>query len=276
MIGKSIHLFTIIGIVSIVIQLIETKSAGAPFESCLTLTPKHGTNPPQPSHTSPFVVNATQTIDENEEERVEIVIWSPFNRTTFRGFVVQARYANNPDMIVDGEFSPNEAIQSRVYCCRPSENIHNNNTWTHRNAREKEYVSATWTPPEEFSEPIVFMATIVKNKAIYWDNQYSDPLQMGYYSTDDDGTEANQEENQHENQNEGNHNETERMNHEHDEEEEDGEADQEDEDAAPSMVNDTETPRNISANYTSSATAAISTFVCNPILVLTILMLIKI
>lgn len=66
------------------------------------------------------------------------------------------------------------------------------------------------------------------------------------------------------------------MNHEHDEEEEDGEADQEDEDAAPSMVNDTETPRNISANYTSSATAAISTFVCNPILVLTILMLIKI
>lgn len=126
MIGKSIHLFTIIGIVSIVIQLIETKSAGAPFESCLTLTPKHGTNPPQPSHTSPFVVNATQTIDENEGERVEIVIWSPFNRTTFRGFVVQARYANNPDMIVDGEFSPNEAIQSRVYCCRPSENIHNN------------------------------------------------------------------------------------------------------------------------------------------------------
>ncbi|KAJ6223408.1 hypothetical protein RDWZM_001953 [Blomia tropicalis] len=233
MIGKSIHLFTIIGIVSIVIQLIETKSAGAPFESCLTLTPKHGTNPPQPSHTSPFVVNATQTIDENEGERLKLLF---------------GHHSIEPHF----------------------------NTWTHRNAREKEYVSATWTPPEEFSEPIVFMATIVKNKAIYWDNQYSDPLQMGYYSTDDDGTEANQEENQHENQNEGNHNETERMNHEHDEEEEDGEADQEDEDAAPSMVNDTETPRNISANYTSSATAAISTFVCNPILVLTILMLIKI
>lgn len=40
-------------------------------------------------------------------------------------------------------------------------------------------MSATWEPPEDFSEAVIFVGTIVKDKATFWEHQHSAPLQMG-------------------------------------------------------------------------------------------------
>lgn len=161
-------------------NLAQSKATGAPFESCLTLTPKHGSQPSQPAPTSPFVINATKHWDETlGVEKVEVSITSPVNGTLFRGFVVQARFANNPDILVDGEFIVNESLLSRAYTCRPGEHIKRNNTWTHNTNKEKERVTAVWTPPEDFGEPVVFVGTVVKDKATFWEGQFSQPVFMG-------------------------------------------------------------------------------------------------
>lgn len=40
-------------------------------------------------------------------------------------------------------------------------------------------MTAIWTPPEDFSETVIFVGTIVKDKATFWEHQHSAPLQMG-------------------------------------------------------------------------------------------------
>lgn len=108
-------------------QLVESRGTGAPFGSCLTLTPQHGSQPTQPPMSSPYVINATKVVDEStDKEKVHLVVHSPVKRTPFKGFVLQARYANNPDVIVDGKFLPNEGILSRTYVCKPGEDMMHN------------------------------------------------------------------------------------------------------------------------------------------------------
>lgn len=106
---------------------VEGRSTGAPFGSCLTLSPQHGSQPSQPPMSSPFAINATKVFDETfGTEKVHLVVSSPVKGTPFKGFVLQARYANNPDVIVDGQFSPNEGIHSRTYVCKPGEDMKRN------------------------------------------------------------------------------------------------------------------------------------------------------
>ena len=108
------------------VYLVFARPDGAPFGSCLTLSPQHGSKPSQPPLTSPYFINITKAFDATYGmEKVQIAIYSP-NRTMFKGFVIQARYANNPDIIVDGEFLPNEGLLSRTYSCKPSESMKKN------------------------------------------------------------------------------------------------------------------------------------------------------
>ena len=50
---------------------------------------------------------------------------------------------------------------------------------THRSATPKFKVETTFTPPKGFSGSIVFRATIVQSKSVYWTAQDSSPVQIG-------------------------------------------------------------------------------------------------
>lgn len=40
-------------------------------------------------------------------------------------------------------------------------------------------MTAVWIPPEDFSETVIFVGTVVKDKATFWEHQHSAPLQLG-------------------------------------------------------------------------------------------------
>lgn len=91
---------------------------GAPIESCITLKPRHGNNiQSQPKSTNPFLFNVTLYPYMNEEEFIHVEIHSHNDHQVFRGFIVQARMANNPEMIADGTFVPIDSNQTRSFTC---------------------------------------------------------------------------------------------------------------------------------------------------------------
>ena len=115
-------LFTILVIATIV----NAKPDGAPFESCIYLTPKHGSQPKQPSETNPYKVHASKTLDSKDQHEAVNVTISGENGDKFVGFIVQARLANNPTQLVDGRFVPEMSELSKTYTCRPGEKVINN------------------------------------------------------------------------------------------------------------------------------------------------------
>lgn len=84
---------------------------------------------------SPYAINFTKDFEQIPitkiedygliKQKVVLVVHTPLNQS-FRGFVIQARYANNSDVIVDGQFFPNERILSKTYVCNPGENMKHN------------------------------------------------------------------------------------------------------------------------------------------------------
>ena len=105
-------------IVLINLSLTNGHSTGAPLKSCLHLNPKHGSLA-QPSSSSPYTIHANAFFDEETEmEIVEVTILSPNNSVPFMGFAVQARLADNTDIIVDGEFVPEDGEYSKAFMCQ--------------------------------------------------------------------------------------------------------------------------------------------------------------
>lgn len=100
------------------IQVIDGRSNGAPEQACQSLTPKHGSHVSQPKNTNPYHINVTLYLFSNDEEFVHVEIYSLNPREVFRGFVVQARMASNPEMIADGTFVPmNDGQQTKSFRC---------------------------------------------------------------------------------------------------------------------------------------------------------------
>ncbi|OTF71316.1 hypothetical protein BLA29_008625 [Euroglyphus maynei] len=103
-------------------QIVNGRRNGAPLESCSSLKPNHGNNvQAQPKSTNPFRFNVTLYPYKNDEEFIHVEIYSLDNRTVFRGFIVQARMANNPEIIADGTFVSIDSNQTHSFTCNDME-----------------------------------------------------------------------------------------------------------------------------------------------------------
>ncbi|KAH9528635.1 DOMON domain-containing protein frrs1L [Dermatophagoides farinae] len=153
---------------------------GAPIESCITLKPRHGNNiQSQPKSTNPFLFNVTLYPYMNEEEFIHVEIHSHNDHQVFRGFIVQARMANNPEMIADGTFVPIDSNQTRSFTCNEN-NMEGNNTWTHSNSSPKKRVSAFWFPADStMNNEILFLSTVAIDAKHFWLHIDSDKIPLG-------------------------------------------------------------------------------------------------
>ena len=112
-----INLFTML-IIVILIQstiLIYALPSGAPHGSCMSQSPQHFSSPRAP-HSSPFLVRAFAKQDRGKMVVPVSIVPRSFGQT-FRGFIVEARLASNPSVIVDGIFRAEEEALSRAFTC---------------------------------------------------------------------------------------------------------------------------------------------------------------
>ena len=102
-------------------SLVSSFSSGAPTRACLTQSPFHLFASASPPASSPFEVRAFTKPDMKTGRTMVHVSIVP--KATpgqqFRGFILGARLASMPDVIVDGDFMP-EDDTSQAFTCGPN------------------------------------------------------------------------------------------------------------------------------------------------------------
>lgn len=133
---------------------------GPPPDACVHMTPGHVPNPPGAHADSPYsvdILGGVYNYSANQEIRVKI------SGGAYKGFFIQARAA-------DG--SSTDPLGIFVYPPKSTEirdcSGFNSSAIAHTNSNQKRGKTFTWIAPEEFYDPIVFVATVVRNYANYW------------------------------------------------------------------------------------------------------------
>ncbi|RWS17610.1 putative ferric-chelate reductase 1-like protein [Dinothrombium tinctorium] len=145
--------------------------SGAPHESCETLSPERGHKAPsQPVQYAPFSVVATARNFE-PGERIGVEIFQRDSRENFKGFMVQAldAYLHQPI----GQFVPTHGMKLLRECAAVS----------HSDSRPKKAVNLVWQAPPDHSGEVIFRATIVQSKELYYANILAHNAQEYYFST---------------------------------------------------------------------------------------------
>ena len=181
------HLLLALVLVSIG-YLTDAHSTGAPNgEACRNLYPGHGVDK-QYGHSS-YRVSVLRRYNDTS---FVVTIYSPSD--TFLGFIMQARLFSDREMLVNGVFSTDEYTQALDclggYRVSPPPALNDGqptqatftfcsqNTLTHSNALPKYKIESVWTPPKSFASDVVFRATVVQTKSIFWTAIDSEPIDI--------------------------------------------------------------------------------------------------
>ncbi|XP_060594887.1 putative ferric-chelate reductase 1 isoform X2 [Ruditapes philippinarum] len=163
---KSVHLSTII-IYALLCILHHCSSypTGAPLVACQEMRPYHP--PTTTSGTPPFAINLTETVYKPGSE-IKGTIYSP-KGFLFRGFLIQARKADNSEMTPFGEFIVSGS-DTHTNCGNA-----NKQGLTHTSNSNKTEIDFTWKAPMTFQGDLHFKLTIVEsyNVSRFWLGIYS-------------------------------------------------------------------------------------------------------
>ncbi|XP_064485653.1 putative ferric-chelate reductase 1 [Ornithodoros turicata] len=137
---------------------------GAPLEACVTMLPQHpkvGNSPPMqdPDHSlnNLFVLKASYDVTTHKAT----ITLQGVGANKFKGFLVRAKNAKNPDEYVNGLFTDLALTEGKTIDCDKAAK----SAITHSDVSEKTKVTATWTaPPVNMPQSIVFQATVAKEK----------------------------------------------------------------------------------------------------------------
>lgn len=131
---------------------------GAPPDTCESLSPERGHGAPsQPVQYAPFsVVAYGQKYGPGDKIAVEII--QRERSTNFKGFLVQALDAETHHPL--GQFIPGKGMQLLKEC----------SAVTHTDPKAKRAVNLVWEAPYDRSGQVIFRATVVQRKEIYYAN----------------------------------------------------------------------------------------------------------
>lgn len=165
------HFFYLFGTLLLILELLPSAhgyGSGAPLgEACRTLYPGHGVD--KQYGRSSYRVSVTSRLNETS---VVVTIYSPVD--TFLGFILQARLHSDREMLVNGQFMPDQQQSQALNCLGGYQN-----TLTHTNAYPKYKIEAVWNSPKNFAGEIIFRATVVQSKNFFWTAIDSDPIMIG-------------------------------------------------------------------------------------------------
>lgn len=125
--------------------------------SCQDMTPKHNhdARPDPPVHR----VSATQTTF-SPGDRIEVTLSGP----EFKGFLLEARDAEDVNGPPVGSFTLNDSRVSQLLTCGDKQG----SAVSHTNAHKKTEIKVFWDAPSSAPSHIRFLATVVEKYKTYW------------------------------------------------------------------------------------------------------------
>lgn len=150
-------------------SLTAAYSGGADISACTNgLNPTEGHEAKPQSTTSPYFISVSPSTYSPGGSALTVTLQPRCAGTTFRGFLLTARHAETTKNQNTSIGSFNTPTDARDVCT---------GLRTHKSNSDKESVSFQWTPPATDEGPVVFRATFVKIKAMFWVDVHSDIIQ---------------------------------------------------------------------------------------------------
>lgn len=115
---------------------------GAPTSVCRSMLPNHGGGIPPQSQLSPFTI-----VPKRQGSNVSVTVGSTFG-ARFQGFLLQGRTPAG-DILGEFQLGPSTGAHT-IDCAEPGDSV------THSDTQDKEYVEATWLPPQGYEGPVIF------------------------------------------------------------------------------------------------------------------------
>ncbi|XP_054152847.1 putative ferric-chelate reductase 1 homolog [Oppia nitens] len=146
--------------------MVNGYSHGAPTKSCQSLHPGHGVD--KQYGLAPYELRVAHgpngaVIVSLMSKGVGSSGGAGGNSIPFTGFMLQARLVSDRESIVNGRFSEDRQLSQTRNC-----NQDIPNTLTHKNGGTKYRVDTTWTAPQNFIGGVIFRATVVQTKSVFW------------------------------------------------------------------------------------------------------------
>lgn len=143
---------------------------GAPQGACNNMVPGHGRVSETPAD------SFSLTVQKQSDQSVKVTLTG-----TFKGFLIQARKADDVDTMVPGKFVV-EGNSSHTVECGGEEAT----ALTHTDGEVKSQVTTTWLPPSNWEGQVVFRATAVLDYDNYVERVFSAPVSIQRSTLDAD------------------------------------------------------------------------------------------
>ncbi|KAK2146109.1 hypothetical protein LSH36_632g01078 [Paralvinella palmiformis] len=161
MTGKDMMSWVIVGYVITSLTRVGAFYNGAPHQSCQSFDPVHGTQGPNPV---PYSIQVTSTNTYTNKQKIDLQI----KGTQFTGLILQARRVSGAsDWRPVGWFSvPFDSSGLRLMSCvSDGDTITQSTSFNSLNG-----TMMTWIAPERDEGDIYFMANVLKNKDVWYNN----------------------------------------------------------------------------------------------------------
>ncbi|CDQ70995.1 unnamed protein product [Oncorhynchus mykiss] len=153
-------------LVVVAVCLIKTASGfanGKVSLSCGDMTPRHGHD----SSSKPAPYNITldkHTFSPGDRITVTLRVVPTSGSIHFKGFLIEARDAGNPDGPAVGSFSLLNPSESQLLHCDHTQG----SAVSHTSKSKKTEIQAVWEAPKTPPSGVQFMATVVQKYKVYW------------------------------------------------------------------------------------------------------------
>ncbi|CAN8004390.1 unnamed protein product [Ixodes hexagonus] len=145
---------------------VDGHGSGAPVSQCDSMLPGHSGTAPQEGD-APY--NISRELQQDNTIKVRLTGASPF-----KGFFIQAREADDHEVLVPGQFTVSDDTVIQTVNCEDKQS----SAITHQDKSEKTEIVVTWTPPSGWNGEVVFRATVVQGYTTFWDGIYSPRLRV--------------------------------------------------------------------------------------------------
>ncbi|XP_064805241.1 putative ferric-chelate reductase 1 isoform X3 [Oncorhynchus masou masou] len=153
-------------LVVVAVCLIKTASGfanGKVSPACGDMTPQHGHD----SSSKPAPYNITldkPTFSPGDHITVTLRVVPTYGSISFKGFLIEARDAGNPDGLAVGSFSLLNPSESQLLHCGHTQG----SAVSHTSKSKKTEIQAVWEAPKNPPSDVQFMATVVQKYKVYW------------------------------------------------------------------------------------------------------------
>ncbi|KAG9351102.1 hypothetical protein JZ751_024992 [Albula glossodonta] len=149
-------------VVTVCLQTVSSYSNGKVTDACSSMEPNHGHHPSTKPNTYAITVDK-KTFSPGDQITVTL---STSNSGTayFKGFLIQARNAENPEAGAVGWFSVVDGRVSQLLQCGHTKD----SAVSHTSDSKKTKVQVIWRSPESSPPSVQFLVTVVQKYKVYW------------------------------------------------------------------------------------------------------------